>query len=97
MPFLFEAWVHTPEAAVPLEPYVQDTCVHLFYGSETTAVHAPIVPLGFSEFLTRVRAYNQDQGSHKAIRSDQAAAFYNRQSIVQIFFRIPASQYKALP
>jgi hypothetical protein len=95
MPFLFEAWVHTPGAAVPLDPYVQDTYVHLFYGSEKTAIRAPIVPLGFSEFLTRVRVYNQDQESHKVIRSDQAAAFYNRQSIVQLFFRIPASQYKA--
>jgi hypothetical protein len=29
------------------------------------------------------------------VRVDQAVAFYNRQSIVQIFFRIPASQHKA--
>jgi hypothetical protein len=62
---------------------------------EQEAQHSPVVPLGFSEFLTRVRAHNQDQSHQNAVRIDQAAAFYNRQSIVQIFFRIPASQHKA--
>jgi hypothetical protein len=95
MPFILEAWVHTPEAAVPLPTSVHDTCVSLFYGSEKDALHAVVVPLGFSEFLTRVRGYNQDKPFKEGIRVDQAAAFYNRQSIVQIFFRIPASQHKA--
>jgi hypothetical protein len=59
------------------------------------AQHSPVVPLGFSEFLTRVRGYNQDHPHMNTVRMDQAAAFYNRQSIVQILFRIPASQHKA--
>jgi hypothetical protein len=67
----------------------------LFYGNEKQAIHTPVAPLGFSEFLTRVRVYNQNKAFKGTIRTDQAAAFYNRQSIVQIFYRIPSSQHKA--
>jgi hypothetical protein len=67
----------------------------LFYGNEKQAIHTPVVPLGFSEFLTRVRTYNQNKAFKGTIRTDQAAAFYNRQTIVQIFYRIPLSQHKA--
>jgi hypothetical protein len=52
MPFLFEAWVHAAEAPMPLDPKVQEACNQLFYGSQEQAEDSPVLPLGFSEFLT---------------------------------------------
>jgi hypothetical protein len=94
MPFLFEAWVHTPEVPVPLDAPIQETCTQLFYGTRQQAEESPVLPLGFSEFLTRVQAHNATHPPHPILHK-QAVAFYNRQTIVQIFFRIPASQHKA--
>jgi hypothetical protein len=69
-----------PVTSVPLRASVQDPCVSLFYGNEKQAQHSSVVPLELSEFLTRVRAYNQDQLFKSTIRTDQASVFYNRQS-----------------
>jgi hypothetical protein len=91
MPFILEAWVHTPEAPVPLPASTQPACVSLRYSSEQEVQHAPVVPLGFSEFLTRVRGYNQDQPCKSTIRIDQASAFYNRQYRADLL----PSQHKA--
>jgi hypothetical protein len=85
---LFRQGEHA-EVSVPLHACVQDACVSLFYGNEKQAQHSVVVHLEFSEFLN-------PQLFKSTIRTDQASAFYNRQSMVQIFSRIPASQHIAL-
>ena len=84
--YVREAWVHAPECT-PTQ-YTNQThglLTRLFYGDnhDLPDEEVGILPMGFSDLMLRVR------NSPYMIPQEQVVYFYNRQTIVQIFFRMP--------
>lgn len=86
--FYSEAWVHAPEcdpATYSLEHH--EILTRVFYGDapnhDTTQFAPTVLPMGFTDLLRRVM-----QRPEK-IPQNEIVYFYNRQTIVQIFFRLP--------
>ena len=73
-----EAWIHYPERKP--SPTSQTLLKSSFYGNEASVDR---VNIGFTKFLARLR------DDKIFVDQEEAVYFYNRQVLVQIFFRFP--------